>query len=276
MSERAPVEVTIESIRTSLMTQHRAVVLREKGGERVLPIWIGAFEADAIALALQGQQPQRPMTHDMALRLLEPLGARVRHVAISKILENTFFAEIALTAGEQAHVVDARPSDALALAARTGAPVLVAPAVMDAASTADKDELSSEMETGGVQPRAPVVMERLPAGSVIEGAPLSPDVLATLSYVYSFLDADTGLMGLRLANVRWDERFPARPLELEGRRLQAVRLHEGDEETWIAVTPQTWETVTRVARQVIAREQRLQAALRQESEADRAPGEEGA
>ena len=79
------VEVKIESIRTSQLTLHRVVVLSEQGGERQLPIWIGPFEADAIQLALEGTQPHRPMTHDLALRLIEPLGGTVRQIVINRI-----------------------------------------------------------------------------------------------------------------------------------------------------------------------------------------------
>jgi bifunctional DNase/RNase len=119
------VEVRIDSIRSSLLTLHRVVVLSEQGGDRQLPIWIGPSEAEAIQLALDGYQPQRPMTHDLAIRLIAPLGAQVQRVVVNRIAENTFFAEIALAIGDQIHQIDARPSDAIALAVRTGAQILV-------------------------------------------------------------------------------------------------------------------------------------------------------
>jgi bifunctional DNase/RNase/CheY-like chemotaxis protein len=110
-------------VRLNLATQHRAVVLRDPAGGRYLPIWIGPSEADAINAALTGQQFPRPMTHDLSLALLRPLNATVRRVTISRIADNTFFSEVEVAAGDQVHSVDARPSDALALAARAGAPI---------------------------------------------------------------------------------------------------------------------------------------------------------
>ena len=129
------VEVKIDTVRTSTVdATHKVVVLRAEGAEQVLPIWIGTFEGDAITMALEGQQPARPMTHDLALRLLEAMGAQVQGVVVNKLVENTFYAEITLAQGDQRHRVDARPSDALALAVRTGAPVYAARAVLEQAS----------------------------------------------------------------------------------------------------------------------------------------------
>ncbi|HEX9373558.1 MAG TPA: bifunctional nuclease domain-containing protein, partial [Roseiflexaceae bacterium] len=134
------VEVKIESIRSSVLTQSRVVVLSEQGGERLLPIWIGVFEGDAIRLALEGYQPQRPMTHDLALRLITPLGAQVQHVVVNKLAETTFYAQITLAVDGQVHEIDARPSDAIALAVRAGAPIYVARSVFDTAGTTRLEE----------------------------------------------------------------------------------------------------------------------------------------
>ena len=139
------IEVTIDSIRVSLLSQNRIVVLKEESSERFLPIWIGPFEADAIKMTLDGQQTARPMTHDLTLRLLASLGARVRQVVVSKLVGDTFYAEITTVIGEQQHIVDARPSDALALAVRAGIPIYVANEVMQLASGPDNDEFWKAM-----------------------------------------------------------------------------------------------------------------------------------
>jgi RNA polymerase sigma factor (sigma-70 family) len=130
------VPVTIDSVRMSTLTQHHVIVLREKSG-RYLPIWVGPFEASAIATALEDQPRPRPMTHDLTMRLLETAGVAMRRVLISRLAESTFFAEIELALGGQTHAVDARPSDAIALAVRAGAPILVAREVMDQAGAVE-------------------------------------------------------------------------------------------------------------------------------------------
>jgi RNA polymerase sigma factor (sigma-70 family) len=139
------VEVKIDSIRSEQIaignaespTPHRAVVLRDERASRILPIWIGPWEADAIEMALQGQQTARPMTHDLALRLLESLGAQVQRVVMTKLTESTFYAEVTLAQGEQQRQVDARPSDALALAARVDAPIYATQSLLDTTAGAD-------------------------------------------------------------------------------------------------------------------------------------------
>lgn len=134
VEQPALIPVLIDSVRVSLKTRHRSVVLREQEGERLLPIFIGPAEADAIAQGLAGQQLPRPMTHDLSLRLLEPLGATVREVVVTRITDQTFFADVVVQHGAASYHVDARPSDALALAVRAGAPILVARAVLDEAA----------------------------------------------------------------------------------------------------------------------------------------------
>lgn len=139
--EQPLVPMMVDSVRLNTMTQHRSVVLREVDGERVLPIWIGAHEGDAIAMALGGHAPLRPMTHDLSLSLLEPLGAKITRVVITRISDNMFFADVELVAGDSTHNVDARPSDAIALAVRAGAPVLVSRAVLKQAGVTLDQEL---------------------------------------------------------------------------------------------------------------------------------------
>jgi bifunctional DNase/RNase len=141
------VEVTIDSIRSEQIdiggagspSQHRAVVLRDQQANRILPIWIGQWEADAIEMALQGRRTHRPMTHDLALQLLESLGAEVRQVVMTRLAESTFYAEVMLAQSGQQRHLDARPSDALALAARSDAPIYAARTLLDTAAGADDD-----------------------------------------------------------------------------------------------------------------------------------------
>jgi RNA polymerase sigma factor (sigma-70 family) len=139
------VEVTIDSIRSQPDTNHSVVVLRASEADLILPIWIGHFEANAIKMALEGQQTDRPMTHDLTMRLLATLGAHVRQVVVNNLIESTFYAEIAMTANDREQRIDARPSDALALAIRAGVPVYVARAVLDKAGGPDDDEFWKKM-----------------------------------------------------------------------------------------------------------------------------------
>jgi bifunctional DNase/RNase len=118
----------------------RIVLLREKDGERMLPIWVGRPEGDALALELGGESTPRPMTADLMAKLLEAAGAHVASVAVNSLREDTFYGTIVLVTGSGKQEVDARPSDALNLAARVGAPILVDEAVMEHAFTGDLEK----------------------------------------------------------------------------------------------------------------------------------------
>lgn len=133
----------------------RVVLLREHEGSRVLPIWIGAAEGDSLALHLGGESLPRPLTSDLTARLLEAAGARVDRVEISRLSEKTFYATVRLGGSE----VDARPSDALNLAARLGAPIFAAEDLLDEAALAG-DALSDELVAGEQSLSLPV-----PAGT---------------------------------------------------------------------------------------------------------------
>ena len=120
-------------VRVELPTNNPIVLLREAEGEhRVLPIFIGAVEATAIAFALQGVVTQRPMTHDLMRDLLVDLGAQVEAVVITELREQTFYAEIRMTLAGKQHIVSSRPSDAIALAARIGTTIYVEDELLDA------------------------------------------------------------------------------------------------------------------------------------------------
>ena len=155
------IECKIESIRVSLVTQHRVVILKEvkiEGSERYLPIWIGPYEADAIALELQEVPMQRPFTHDLLRSIVGELGARVTHILINELRDDTFYARIVLDADGRHAEVDSRPSDAIALAVRVKCPIYVDEGVLERAGvTLDSEtepEESAELPDGESLPRS--------------------------------------------------------------------------------------------------------------------------
>jgi len=121
-----------------------AILLREVGASRRLPIIIGAFEAQAIALEIEGIKPPRPLTHDLLKQLIDNLGATILEVIIDELRENTFYAKIVLEVSGLTNEVDARPSDAIALAVRARSPIYVAEAVMEAAAFIPSEEAEGE------------------------------------------------------------------------------------------------------------------------------------
>ena len=123
------VEVLVSRLGLDASSQAYVVVLQEKGGERALPIWIGRPEAEAIAAHLDGVKRERPMTHDLAQAIVQGLGGLLRRVQVVRVHEGTFYAELHFTKAGAPVVVDARPSDAIALALRLEAPILVAEAL---------------------------------------------------------------------------------------------------------------------------------------------------
>jgi bifunctional DNase/RNase len=127
------IEAQILSIRMSLVTQHRVVILKEINAERYLPIWIGAYEADAIAVELQDVSVSRPLTHDLLKSVISELGAKVTSVLINDLHDDTFYARIIMDFNGRHVEVDSRPSDALALAVRVKSPIYIDEAVMDKA-----------------------------------------------------------------------------------------------------------------------------------------------
>lgn len=139
------IEVTIDSVRISLMTQHRVVVLREKNSQRYLPIWIGAPEADAITLRLQGVRVERPLTHDLLTRTIEKLGAEVQHVIVSDLHSDIFFAKLILEYNERDLAIDARPSDAIAVAVRADVPIYVAEKVFREAGRMPDEDIAPRL-----------------------------------------------------------------------------------------------------------------------------------
>jgi bifunctional DNase/RNase len=140
------VEMKLRGLIVDPTTEAPVVVLREEGGSLYLPIWIGVFEANAIALAVEGVKTRRPMTHDLLRSTLVSLDAVLERVEIHSLIEGTFHARLLLRrVGGEEVVVDSRPSDALALALRTGSPIWTAREVLDeAVSTSQASEIDDE------------------------------------------------------------------------------------------------------------------------------------
>jgi bifunctional DNase/RNase len=135
------VEMVIESVRVHMLSNRHVVILKDPEGDRYLPIWIGAWEASAIAMRLQGLSAERPLTHDLFAAALDRLGVRVERVVINELTDETYHARIHLERDGVQVEVDARPSDALALAVRAEVPIFAADEVLaQAALAADPDE----------------------------------------------------------------------------------------------------------------------------------------
>ena len=133
----------LTGVRVELPTNQPIVLLRERGGERYLPIWIGAAEAAAIALSLQGVVTPRPMTHDLLKNILDDLTVEVQRIVVTELRDSTFYATIALQRGTDGFEVSSRPSDAIALAVRMAVPIFAEEGVLDEASIlipGDEDE----------------------------------------------------------------------------------------------------------------------------------------
>mgnify|MGYP001609753009 FL=1 len=154
-------EVTIDSIRVSLMNYQRVVILREKAADRYLPIWIGPAEADAIAAKLQGVKLERPLTHDLLRSVIESLGARVSSIIVYELKSDVFYAKIVLTVDGGQIEIDSRPSDALALAVRVEVPIYVDESVMDKAGILLDREGKPLDEKGVIEGKDKVTDEEL-------------------------------------------------------------------------------------------------------------------
>lgn len=135
--------MVVESVRVHMLSSQHVVILRESEAERYLPIWIGSWEAQSIAMKLQGVEAERPLTHDLLTTVLLDLGVSVRRIVVSDLADETYRARIVLVQGGSDHDIDARPSDAIALAIRAGAPIFATEAVLDRAGVmpeADEEE----------------------------------------------------------------------------------------------------------------------------------------
>ncbi len=157
------IEMVVESVRVHMLSSNHVVILKVSDEERYLPIWIGPWEANAIAMKLQGLAAERPLTHDLFARTLDELGVVVREVIITDLSDDTFHARLFLVTGERTIEIDSRPSDALALAVRAGAKIYAEPAVLERAGVSPEmaegidteEELGDDGEPGSALERAP-------------------------------------------------------------------------------------------------------------------------
>ena len=140
----AAIPLEIVGVRLELPSNQPIVLLKEQEGTRYLPIWIGASEATAIATAMEGVEPPRPLTHDLMRTVIDAVGALAVRVVITEMRDSIFFADLALDVSGEEVKISARPSDAIALAVRTGTPVLAAPEVLDEAGVHFEDEDEEE------------------------------------------------------------------------------------------------------------------------------------
>jgi bifunctional DNase/RNase len=167
------IEMSIDSIRVSLMNYQRVVILKEKMADRYLPIWIGPAEADAIAVRLQGVTVPRPLTHDLLRSVIDALGATVNSIIVSDLKNDTFYAKVILNVDGGQLEVDSRPSDALALAVRTEVPIYAEETVLDKAG------VILDKETGKPVP------QEMSGG---KGEKVSEDEMKKMSAFYDFIN----------------------------------------------------------------------------------------
>ncbi|MEA2683967.1 MAG: uncharacterized protein QOK05_2295 [Chloroflexota bacterium] len=148
MAKRGYTEMQVDSIRVHMPSGQHVVILKDRSAERYLPIWIGIYEANAIALKITGITPERPITHDLMTNIFSEMGARVTSVEVSSLSSDVFYARIFMSLDGKSLDIDARPSDAIALAVRAEVPILVADDVLERAGvTPDGDSEDSAEET---------------------------------------------------------------------------------------------------------------------------------
>src|SRR5918998_1443525 len=168
------IEAVVESVRVSLMSQHRVVILKEVSGERHLPIWIGPFEAEAIAIGLQGISSTRPLPYDLLKNIVADLGGRINRIEVTDLTADIFYAKIVIEVDGRQVPIDSRPSDAIALGVRAKVPILVAENVMERAGIVlSAEEEDEEPESVEAPAGEPVNEERL---SVFRGFINSLDI----------------------------------------------------------------------------------------------------
>jgi bifunctional DNase/RNase len=168
------VEMVVESVRVHMLSNRHVVILKDVEHDRYLPIWIGAWEASAIAMRLQGVSAERPLTHDLFVAALDQLGVRLDRVVVSELADETYHARLFLDRGGTEVEIDARPSDALALAVRCEAPIFAAEEVLAAAALGtdpdavddDADELDADAPAGTGRKARRIPLESVGGDSV--------------------------------------------------------------------------------------------------------------
>lgn len=163
MAEVKMIKVEIDSIRVSLMSQDRVVVLKDQSSDRYLPIWIGPFEAEAIRVELQGVEVTRPLTHDLLKSVIIQLGGEVEQILINDLRNDTFFARLEVKSNGRTIEIDSRPSDAIALAVRLKVPIFVEDTVMDKAAIKPEEDITNELALPGSVKESETPSEEAPA-----------------------------------------------------------------------------------------------------------------
>ncbi|MCO5176304.1 MAG: bifunctional nuclease family protein [Thermomicrobiales bacterium] len=153
------IETVVDSIRVSLVTQARVVILKEVEGDRHLPIWIGAFEAEAIAMELQGISSPRPLPYDLLRSVIGELGGDINRIVITEINNDVYYARIIIQQNGMGVEIDSRPSDAIALAVRAKVPIFVDDSVMARAGVQLDDNADDESTAEGEGTGEPTVSE---------------------------------------------------------------------------------------------------------------------
>lgn len=147
------IETIVDSIRVSLVTQHRVVILKEVDGERHLPIWIGPFEAEAIAMELQGVTAARPLPYDLIKTMISDMGGMIQEILVTDLAQDVFYARIVIDQDGRRVEIDSRPSDAIALAVRSDVSIFVDESVMDRAGVVlDAEAEGEEDQATGIPP----------------------------------------------------------------------------------------------------------------------------
>lgn len=144
VNEEGSVQVEVRHVGFDQLSNSPVVILQDQQSKKAIPIWVGAFEAQAIALQLQGVPPPRPLTHDLVKTILEQVGVGFEKIVVSELKGNTYYARIHLTAAGKPLEVDSRPSDAIALALRFHRPIFVARVLLDSALSPEKQEVRTE------------------------------------------------------------------------------------------------------------------------------------
>lgn len=145
--ESAVLQVKVKGLTLDPLTNMPIVILKDMEDKRALPIWVGIFEANAIALEMEHVPTPRPMTHDLIKNILEGVSAKVNRVVVNDLKDNTFYAVISLSLNGSEYLIDSRPSDAIALALRMGAPIYVARKVLEEAKSIDLSEQQTTDDT---------------------------------------------------------------------------------------------------------------------------------
>jgi bifunctional DNase/RNase len=191
------IAMVVESVRVHMPTGRHVLLLKEIGLGRILPIWIGPWEASAIAAHLQGVEPERPLTHDLFAAVLRDTSVRLDRVLISRLAEETFHARLVLVTADARHEVDARPSDAIALAIRLEAPIYAAGDVLDRAAALpepddDEDPDDEDELAAGATPRR---SRGVPGSPETTGEPIDTARLDIFRQFVNSLDPDADARG---------------------------------------------------------------------------------